>query len=75
MRRRRPPRNDEDVLRDVKFNPSEFEGMVDPDVYLEWIQTFERFFDIKAYSDKKAFNIDILKLKKYASLQYKNTKR
>jgi len=45
------------------------------DVYLEWIQTLERFFNVKDYSDNKAFKIAILKLKKYASLWYEHTKR
>jgi len=32
-------------------------------------------FKIKEYSNKQAFKVDVLKLKKYASLYYKNIKR
>ena len=37
--------------------------------------TIERFFEIKEYSDEKAFKVSILKLKKYASLCYENIKK
>jgi len=59
----------------MKFDPLDFEGTLIPDVYLEWIQTIKRFLEVDGYSDKKSFKIDILKLKKYTSLWYKNTKR
>jgi len=62
-------------LRDLKFDPPEFEGNLNPEVFLEWMQSIERFFDINEYSDKKAFKDAILKLKKYASLWYENIKR
>jgi len=71
--RTRPPRNHEDDLRDMEIDSPKFEGALNLDHYLEWIQPFERFFDIQEYSNKKAFNV--LKLKKYASLWYENTKR
>jgi len=48
---------------------------LNPEVFLEWMQSIERFFEIKEYSDDKAFKIAILKLKKYASLWYENLKR
>jgi len=64
-----------DDLRDLKFDPLEFEGNLNPEVFLEWMQSIERFFEIKEYSDDKAFKITILKLKKYASLWYENLKR
>jgi len=57
----------------MKFDPPNFEDTLDPDVYLEWIQTIERFFEVKGYYDEKCFKVAILKLKKYASLWYKNT--
>jgi len=64
-----------DDLRDLKFDPPEFEGNLNPEVFLEWMQSIERFFEIKEYSDEKPFNTAILKLKKYASLWYENIKR
>ena len=72
--RRRPTRHNEDDLRDMKFDPPDFEGTLNPDVYLEWIQTVERLFKAKGYSNENSFKIAILKLKKYASLWYENTK-
>jgi len=64
-----------DDLRDLKFDPPEFEGSLNPEVFLEWMQSIERFFDIKEYSDEMAFKIAILKLIKYASLWYENIKK
>jgi len=58
----------------MKFDPPDFEGTLNPDVYLELIQTVERFFKVKGYSNENSFNIAILKLKKYAFLWYENTK-
>ena len=73
--RRRPTRTNEDDMRDMKFDPPDFDGNLNPDAYLEWIQTIERYFEVKGYSDEKSFKIAILKLKKYASLWYENTKK
>jgi len=63
-----------DDLRDMKLDPSEFEGSLDPNLFIEWIQALEQFFEIKEYSDEKAFKVVVLKLKKYASLWYDNVK-
>ena len=64
-----------DDLRDIKFDPLEFEGNLNPDLFIEWIQTLERFFEVKEYSNEKPFKVAILKLKKYASLWYENVKK
>jgi len=74
-RERRPPREPMDDLRDMKFNPSEFEGNLNPDLFIEWMQALERFFEIKEYSDEKAFKVTVLKLEKYASLWCENVKK
>ena len=34
----------------MEFDPPEFKVILEPDVYLEWIQTLERFFKIKGWS-------------------------
>ena len=36
--------------------------------YLDWVKTLERIFDLKYYKDDKGFNLAILKIKGYASL-------
>ena len=59
----------------MRFDPQEFEGNLNPNHYLDGIQTLERFFDVKQYSYEKAFKFVVLKLKKYASFWYENTKR
>jgi len=59
----------------MKIDPLEFEGNLNPKLFLECMQAIERFFEIKEYSDEKAFKIDVLKLKRYASLWYENIKR
>ena len=74
-RERRPLGPPVDDLRDLKFDPPEFEGNLYPKAFLEWMQSIERFFEIKEYLDDKAFKIAILKLKRYASLWYENLKR
>jgi len=71
----RPPRQPLDDLRDMKIDPPDFEGSLNPYLYIEWIQALEIYFEIKEYSDEKAFQMAILKLKKYASLWYENTER
>jgi len=55
--------------------PSDSEGTLNPDVYLEWIQSVERFFEDKGSSKEKSFKVATLKLKQYAFLWYGNTKR
>jgi len=65
--RRRPTRHNEDDLRVIKFDSPNFKGTLNPDIYLEWIQTVERLFEVKCYSDEKSFKVAILKVKKYAS--------
>ena len=53
-RRRRPPRHPIDYLKDMKIDTPEFEGNLNPDLCIEWIQSLEKFFYIKEYSDEKA---------------------
>jgi len=64
-----------DDLRDIKFDPPEFEGNLNSNLFIEWLQALERFFEIKEHSDEKAFKVIALKLKKYASLWYENVKK
>jgi len=52
----------------MKFDPPEFEGNLNPEIFLERMQSIERFFEIKEYFDEKSFKVAVLKLKRYASL-------
>jgi len=64
-RGRRPPM---DEFKDIKVEPPEFNGNLNPGEYLEWVQVMDRIFESKGYDDEKSFKIVILKLTRYASL-------
>jgi len=63
-RGRRHPSN----LNDFKVDIPEFEGKLDPDDFLEWMQTIERIFEYKEIPEDKKVKLVALKLGKYASL-------
>ena len=67
-------RRQHDDFRDVKIEPPDYEGSLDPEDYLEWVQSIERVFEAKNYSDVKSFKVAVMKLKKYASLWYEHLK-
>ena len=73
---RREPRQHHN-FNDFKVDIPEFEGRLDPDDFLEWIQTVERVFEYKEVPDEQKVKIVALKLRKYASLWWTNllTKR
>ena len=58
----------------MKIDLLDFEGSLNLDLYIKWIQALERYLEIKQYSDEKTFKMVVLKLKKYAFLRYENTK-
>ena len=49
-----------------------FEGRLDPDQFLEWLQAVERVFEFKETPEDKKVKLVVLKLKKYASLWWTN---
>jgi len=59
-------------LRHTKFGHPKFEGSLNLDLYLEWIQSLERFFEIKQYYKEKAFKVVVLKLKSMLLFGMKN---
>ena len=65
-------KNDDD--RGMKIDVQEFDGSLDPEVFLEWLRGTERVFEYKDFDDKKRFKIATLKLTKHASLWYENLK-
>jgi len=62
---------------DFKIDIPEFEGKLDPDDFVELLQTVERIFEFKQISEDKKVKLVALKLRKYASLLWTNllTKR
>ena len=71
---RRPRRNVRNLpsFGDIKVEVPEFEGKLDPDEFLEWLQTVERIFDYKEIPDEKKVKLVALRLRKYASLWWSN---
>ena len=59
-------------FNDFKVDIPGFEGKLDPDDFIEWLQTVERIFDYKEIPDDKKVKIVALKLRKYASLWWTN---
>ena len=76
-RPRRPQGQRERSFGDFKVDLPEFEGQLDPDIFLDWLQTVERVFDYKDIPEGKKVKLIALKLRKYASIWWSNvvTKR
>jgi hypothetical protein len=54
---------------DFKMDLPTFEGKLDPEVFIEWLQTIERNFDLKEnVTDEKKIKLVATKLRGYASL-------
>jgi len=67
-RRRRQSSNSNDFKIDIL----EFEGKLDPDDFLEWMQAVERIFEFKDIPEDTKVKLVALKLRKYASLWWTN---
>ena len=55
-------------FNDFKVDILEFEGKLDPNEFLEWMQTVKRIFEYKEILAEKKVKLVALKLRKYASL-------
>jgi len=66
------PRPRRESHLDFRVDISEFEGQLDPDLFLDWLQTVERIFEYKDISDDKKVKLVALKLRKYASIWWAN---
>ncbi|GJS71411.1 putative CCCH-type zinc finger family protein [Tanacetum coccineum] len=66
----RQPQQPVDPLRSLGLRTEipEFEGRLQPDDFLDWIQTVERIFDLRDIPDRLKVKLVAIKLKKYASL-------
>jgi len=56
------------TLATLKVTFSNFDGKLDPDDFIEWMQTIKRIFDYKEIPGNQNVKIVALKLRKYASL-------
>ena len=60
---------------DKKFNARNFDGSVNPNSYLKWVQSIESFFHVKEYRDEKDFKAAIHKLESDALFGYETAKK
>ena len=65
---RRHQRRQGSSLGDFRVDIPEFEGQLDPDHFLDWLQTIERVFEYKDVPEDKKVKLVALKLRKYASI-------
>ena len=57
---------------DFRVELPEFEGKLDPEEFVDWLNTVERVFEYKDISDDKKVKLVALRLIKYASLWWTN---
>jgi len=76
-RSRRHHRPQDRSYNDFRVDIPEFEGQLDPDILLDWLQTVERIFKFKGIPEEGKVKLVALKLRKYASIWWSNvvTKR
>ena len=55
-----------------KVEMPEFEGWLDPNEFLEWLQTVERVFEYRDVPQDKKVKLVALKIRKYASFWWEN---
>jgi len=71
MRPRRREQGRQQTL-DFRVEIPEFEGHLNPDEFLDWLNTVERVFNLKDVPDDKRVKLVALKLRKYASIWWSN---
>ncbi|XP_054806284.1 uncharacterized protein LOC129308952 [Prosopis cineraria] len=72
---RRCPRQQQFRPNDIKVDIPEFKGRLQPDKFVDWLQTVERVFEYKEILDVQKVKIVALKLKKLASIWWENLRR
>lgn len=58
----------------IKWEILEFEGRASLDEYLDWVQSVERIFHYKGYTNEKRCKMTAFRLQEYASLWQDNLK-
>ncbi|XP_027351492.1 uncharacterized protein LOC113862615 [Abrus precatorius] len=59
----------------IKIDIPEFEERLQPDEFVDWLQTVERVFELKEILDEQKVKIVAVKLKKHASIWWENIKK
>jgi hypothetical protein len=67
--------NAQQVLLDEYQQKSNFEGKLQPDEFVDWLQTVERVFEYKEVPEEKKVKIITVKLKKHAFIWWENLKK
>ena len=62
-------------FNDFRVDIPEFEGKLQPDEFVDWLQTVERVFDFKDIPDEQKVKLVAIKLKKHASIWWENLKK
>jgi len=62
-------------MNDIKVDIPDFEGNLQPDEFVDWLQTVERIFEHNEMSEKQKVKIVAAKMKKHASIWWENLKR
>jgi len=62
-------------MNDIEIDILDFEGNLQPDDFLDWLETIERVFEYKEVPEEQKVKIVTTKLKKQASIWWENLKR
>lgn len=60
---------------DIKVEIPDFEGKLQPDEFVDWLQTVERVFEYKEIPEEKKVKIIAVKLKRHASIWWENLEK
>jgi len=71
-RRPRRARRGKQLALDLKVEIPGFEGQLNSDEFIEWMNTVERVFEYKDVLDDKKVKLVALKLRRYASIWWSN---
>ena len=72
LRMGRPEQRIQANTNDFKVEIPEFKGKLDPEEFLDWLNTVERVFKYKDVPEDKKVKLVALRLRKYASLWWIN---
>ncbi|KAK1407938.1 hypothetical protein QVD17_39566 [Tagetes erecta] len=72
-----PPQPPSDPIRalGIRTEIPDFEGTMQPDDFIDWLQTVERIFDLRDVPDNLKVKLVAIKLKKYASLWWAHVQK
>lgn len=73
--RNRRPQKPQVRHDDITVDIPNFEGRLQPDDFIDWLQTVERVFEYKDIHEEKKVKIIAVKLRKHASIWWENLKK